>query len=118
MRDTLCSDGFPTAPYKRGWEDGNHRCGQSFGAIGVDQSRNRPPRMKTSEQIESSLLCDLTADEIAHVSLGLGHSFGAVLSGMPGDRVMYLRDEYAPPVAIDAKTLTVSDVWRSAEVLS
>ncbi len=71
--------------------------------------------MKTANEIEAARLCDLTAEEIAHVALGLAHSFGCVLKGQVGSCVWYLRPEYSGTVALDARTLTVADVWRSAE---
>lgn len=62
------------------------------------------------------ILDTLTEGERDHVALGLLHAFGAVLIGekMIG---WVLHVENGKRVALDGRTLTVSDAWNTAKAL-
>ncbi|MFA5262377.1 MAG: hypothetical protein WC378_01030 [Opitutaceae bacterium] len=65
---------------------------------------------------ETSLLCDLTNEQLDHVSLGLEHAFGAFLSGNQGEMETFsLIFESGKLVAVHARTITVKDVWDVAQ---
>jgi hypothetical protein len=74
----------------------------------------RSPDVRSSDG-----LCSLTNEQLDHVSLGLTHAFGAVLSGNAGEsETFFLTLETGQLVALHARTLTVQDVWEAAEALS
>jgi len=64
----------------------------------------------------TDLLCELDNDQLDHVSIGLEHSFGAVLSGNMGEpESFFLTLETGRLLALHARTLTVQDVWDAAQ---
>lgn len=65
------------------------------------------------------MLGDLDNDQLDHLSLGLEHTFGAVLSGNAGEPETFgLTTEEGKLVALHARTLTVQDVWNTAQHLA
>lgn len=67
---------------------------------------------------ETALLCDLNDKQLEHVSLGLTHAFGATLTERTTDDPCFLVLESGRLVALHERTLTVLDVWKTAEALT
>ena len=67
----------------------------------------------------SDLLCLLDNSQLDHLSLGLAHAFGAVLSGNSAEpESFFLTTESGRLVALHSRTLTVQDVWDAAKALT
>lgn len=75
-----------------------------------------------SEELDfpmSSQLLGLTDRQLDHLSVGLELNFGTQLAGNSGDPEDFaLLLESGRVVALHARTLTVQDVWQTAEALS
>jgi hypothetical protein len=76
--------------------------------------------MKTAIDVsEPALLCELSDDELDHVSVGLELNFGAQLAGNHGEPETFgLLLESGRLIGIDARTITVIDVWNVAKAAS
>jgi len=76
--------------------------------------------MSTELDIDfNSLLCNLSDAQLDHLSVGLEHAFGVQLAGNAHDTEPFsLLPESGKIVALDSRTLSVMDVWKTAEKLS